>query len=132
VILKTLLAAACVAALAGCGGSAHVRRGPPPTKAAFAAAADRVCSTATTHRGRLAGLRKLAEQVPLDEQDLYRHWLVAERLAIHAGDVLTGRKKPGNVDPLVVLAIARGKIAGYARRLGAGMCVSAREVTMPS
>ena len=131
-IRKLALASTCVLALAACGGSAHVRKGPLPTKAAFAAAADRVCRTAKTHRGRLAGLRKLTGQVPLDEQDLYRHWLGAERLAIRAGDVLTGRKKPGNVDPLVELAIARGKIAGYARRLGAGVCVPAPEVTMPS
>jgi hypothetical protein len=129
---KLLLAAMCVLALAACGGSAHVRNGPPPTKVAFAAAADRVCRTAKTHRGRLAGLRKLAGQVPVDEQDLYRHWLGAERLAIDAGDVLAGRKKPGTVDALVVLAIAQGKIAGYARRLGAVMCVTARGVTMPS
>ncbi len=86
----------------------------------------------TTHRSRLAALRKLSGQVPLDEQDLYRRWLGAESLAVHAGDVLTGRKKPGTVDPLVVLAIARGKIAGYARRLGAVMCVAAPGVTMPS
>jgi hypothetical protein len=129
---KLLLATACVVALAACGGSGHVRKGPPPTKAAFAAAADRVCRTTKTHRGRLAGLRKIARQVPIDEQDLYRHWLGAERLAIHAGDVLTGRKKHGTVDPLVELAIARGKIAGYARLLGAMMCVTARGVTMRS
>ena len=129
---KLLLAATCVVALAACGGSAHTRKGPPPTKTAFAAAADRVCRTTTTHRGRLAGLRKLSKQVPFDEQDLYRLWLGAERLAIDAGDVLTGRKSHGTVDPLVVLAIARGKIAGYARRLGAVMCVTAPGVTMPS
>jgi hypothetical protein len=132
VILKTLLAATCVVALAACGGSAHGRKGPPPTKAAFAALANRVCRTTKTHRGRLAGLHKLAGQVPLDEQDLYRHWLAAERLAIAAADVLAGRKKAGDVDPLVVLAIARGKIAGYASRLGAVMCVAAPGVTMPS
>jgi hypothetical protein len=129
---KVLLAATCVIALAACGGSSHVRKGSPPTRAEFAAAADRVCRTTKTHRGRLAGLRKLAAQVPLDEQDLYRRWLGAERLAIHAGDVLSGRKKPGLVDPLVELAIARGKIAGYARRLRAIMCVAAPGVTMRS
>jgi hypothetical protein len=132
VIRKLLPVAICVVALAACGGSAHGRKGPPPTKAAFAAAANRVCRTTRSHRGRLAGLRKLAGQVPLDEQDLYRRWLGSERLAIAAGDVLTGRKKPGRVDPLVVLAIARGKIAGYAGRLGAVMCVAAPGVTMPS
>jgi hypothetical protein len=129
---KLLLAATCVAALAACGGSAHDRKGPQPTRASFAAAADRVCRTTKTHRGRLAGLHKLAREVPPDEQDLYRHWLGAERLAIDAGDVLTGRKKHGTVDPLVTLAIAQGKIAGYAHRLGAMMCVTAPGVTMPS
>jgi hypothetical protein len=77
-------------------------------------------------------LRKLAPRVPLDEQDLFRHWLSAERLAVDAADVLAGRKKEGQVAPLVELAIARGKIAGYARRLGARMCMAAPGVTMPS
>src|SRR5262245_22785022 len=129
---KVLLAATCVLALAACGGSPHARKGPAPTKSEFGAAADRVCRTTKTHRARLAGLSKLAARVPLDEQDLYRRWLGAERLAIHAGDVLTGRKKPGMVDALVELAIARGKIAGYARRLGAIMCAAAPGVTMRS
>src|SRR5262245_32657353 len=95
---KVLLAAICVLVLAACGAAPHARHGPAPTKAELAAAADRVCRTTTTHRGRLAGLRRLARQVPFDEQELYRRWLGAERLAIHAGDVLTGRKKPGMVD----------------------------------
>ncbi|MGE5272593.1 MAG: hypothetical protein ACM3QU_02320 [Verrucomicrobiota bacterium] len=129
---KLVLAAALAALLAGCGGSAHVRRGPPPTKAAFATAADRICRTARTHRGRIAGLSKLAPRVPLDELDLYRHWLSAERLAVGAGDVLAGRKKAGKVDPLVELAIARGKIAGYAQRLGANVCAAPPGVTIPS
>ena len=127
-----MLVAALAALLAGCGGSAHVRRGPPPTKAGFAAAADQVCRTAKTHRGRIAGLRPLAPKVPLTELDLYRHWLSAERLAVAAGDVLAGRKKAGRMDPLVELAIARGKIAGYARRLGADVCAVTPRVTMPS
>jgi hypothetical protein len=71
-------------------------------------------------------------KVPLDEVDLYRHWLSAERLAIDAGDVLAGRKKAGAEDPLVELAVAQGKIAGYSRRLGAKMCAGAPGVTMPS
>jgi hypothetical protein len=129
---KLVLTATLAAVLAGCGASTHVRRGPPPTKAAFAEAADRVCRTTKTHRGRIAGLHKLAARVPLDEVDLYRHWLTAERFAVDAGDVIAGRKKGGRVDPLVELAIARGKIAGYARRLGARMCAGAPGVTMPS
>jgi hypothetical protein len=129
---KLLLVAAFAVALAGCGGSAHVRRGPAPTKADFAAVADHVCRTTRTHRGRLAGLRKLAARVPLDELDLYRRWLGAERLAVDADDVLSGRKKKGIEDPLVELAVAQGKIAGYSRRLGARMCAGAPGVTMPS
>ena len=70
--------------------------------------------------------------VPLDEVDLYRHWLSAARLAIDAGDVLAGRKKAGTEDPLVELAVAQGKIAGYSRRVGATMCAGAPGVTMPS
>jgi hypothetical protein len=132
VACKLLLAATFVVILAACGGSTHGRRGPPPTKAEFAAAANHVCRTTETHRGRIAELRKLSSRVPLAEQDLYRHWLVAERLAVHAADVIAGRKKEGQVDPLVELAIARGKIAGYARRLGARMCIAAPGVTMRS
>jgi hypothetical protein len=130
--LKLLLLAAFATSLAACGGSAHVRQGPAPTKAAFAAAANQVCRTTKTHRGRLAGLRKLAAKVPVDDVDLYRQWLSAERLAIDAGDVVAGRKKRGPIDPLVELAVAEGKIAGYSRRLGARMCAGAPRVTMPS
>lgn len=129
---KLLLAGTLAVALAGCGESGHVRRTPPPTKAGFAAAAEHVCRTTKTHRGRLAGLRRLAPSVPPDELDLYRHWLGAERLAVDAGDVLAGRKKKGIDDPLVELAVAQGKIAGYSRRLGARMCAGAPGVTMPS
>jgi hypothetical protein len=132
VLPKLLIVAAIAVAVAGCGDSGHVRRGAPPTRAAFAAAADHVCRTTKTHRARLAGLRGLAPKVPLDEVDLYRRWLSAERLAIDAGDVLAGRKKAGVEDPLVELAVAQGKIAGYSRRLGAKMCRGAPGVTMRS
>ena len=132
-VIRTLLLAAAFATLvAGCGGSAHTRRSPPPTKAGFARAADTICRTAKTHRARISGLRPLAPKVPLADVDLYRHWLSAERLAVAAGDVLAGRKKRGRMDPLVELAIAQGKIAGYARRLGAGVCAVTPRVTMPS
>ena len=36
------------------------------------------------------------------------------------------------MDPLVELAIAQGKIAGYARRLGAEVCAVTPRVTMRS
>ncbi len=128
---KLAIAGTAVALLAGCGGGAHGRQTPPPTKAGFAAAADTVCRETKTHRGRLAGLRKL--RPPADERDLYGHWLSAERLAIAANDVIAGREKPeGKTDPLVQLAVAQGKISGYAGRLGALACRGAPGVTMSS
>jgi hypothetical protein len=128
---KLAIASTTLALLAGCGGGSHGRPSPPPTKAGFAAAADRVCRETKTHRGRLAGLRKL--RPPTAERDLYGHWLSAEQLAIAAGDVITGRKKPeGKTDPLVQLAIAQGKIAGYAGRLGALGCRESPGVRMSS
>jgi hypothetical protein len=128
---KLAIALATVVLLAGCGGGSHGRQSPPPTKAGFAAAADRVCRETRTHRGRLAGLRKL--RPPAAERDLYGQWLSAERLAIAADDVIAGRKEqPGKTDPLVQLAVAQGKIAGYAGRLGALACRGAPGVTMSS
>jgi hypothetical protein len=128
---KQAIAVAVVTLLAGCGGGSHRRPSPPPTKAGFAAAADRVCRETKTHRGRLAGLRKL--RPPADERDLFGHWLSAERLAIAANDVIAGRKKQeGKTDPLVQLAIAQGKIAGYAGRLGALACRASPGVKMGS
>jgi hypothetical protein len=117
------LAGASVLVLVGCGAS-HRAVGPPPTKTGFAAAADRVCGAAKTHRATIAGLRKL--RPPDDERDLYGRWLSAERLAVEAGDVIAHRAKPKDADPRVQLAIAEGKIAGYARRLGAVACVPAQ------
>jgi hypothetical protein len=48
--------------------------------------------------------------------------------------VIEGRKQQQQekMDPLVQLAIARGKIAGYAGRLGARACRVAPGVTMSS
>jgi hypothetical protein len=122
---------AAVVLLAGCGGGSHGRPSPLPTKAGFAAAADRVCRETKTHRARIAGLRKL--RPPADERDLYEHWLSAERLAVGAADVIESRKQQQEkMDPLVQLAIARGKIAGYAGRLDASACRVAPGVTMSS
>jgi len=122
---------AAVVLLAGCGGGSHGRLGPPPTKAGFAAAADSVCRETKTHRARIAGLRKL--RPPADDRDLYERWLSAERLAVGAADVIEGRKQQQEkMDPLVQLEIARGKIAGYAGRLGARACRVAPGVTMSS
>ena len=130
---KLAIAGAALVLLAGCGGGSHGRQAPRPTKAGFAAAADRVCRETKTHRGRIAGLRKL--KPPAAERDLYVRWLGAEHLAVHAGDLITGRKKPASgekADPLVQLAVAQGKIAGYAGRLGALACRGAPGVTMSS
>ena len=91
------------------------------SQAGFAAAADRVCRETKTHRWRIAGLRKL--RPPADARDLYQRWLSAERLAVGAADGIEGRKQQQEkMDPLVQLAIAQGKIAGYAGRLGARAC----------
>jgi hypothetical protein len=129
-VLRTLpVAVALVLVVAACGGS-RAHRGPPQTRAAFAAAADQVCREAKTHRARIVGLRKL--RPPLVEQDLYFHLLNAEHLAVDASKKLGHPSKEGAADPLVQLAIARGKIAGYARRLGADACAGAPAVTMPS
>ncbi|HEY7604691.1 MAG TPA: hypothetical protein VH760_10555 [Gaiellaceae bacterium] len=127
----TLTAGVAVVVLAGCGGS-HDLGGPAPTNAGFAAAADRVCRETKTHRARLAGLRKL--RPPLDERDLFQRWLSAERLAVSANDVIAGRKQPEEPAPdaLVQRAVALGKIAGYAGRLGARACRGAPGVTMTS
>ena len=128
---KLAIVGIAVLLLAACGGGSHGRPSPPSTKAGFAAAADHVCRETKTHRGRLAGLRKL--RPPADERDLYGHWLSAERLAIAANDVIAGRKEQEEkMDPLVQLSIAQGKISGYAGRLGASACRVAPGVTMPS
>jgi len=127
---QLLGASVAVLLLAGCGG-AH-QHPAPLTPAGFAAAANTVCLETKTHRGRIARLRKL--RPPLAERDLYAHWLSAERLAVHAADLIVGRKKAeeGEGDPRVTLAIAEGEIAGYAGRLGAGSCRRAPGVRMQS
>jgi hypothetical protein len=128
---KLAIAGVAAVLLTGCGGGSHGRQSPPPTKAGFAAAADRVCRETKTHRARIAGLRKL--RPPADERDLYEHWLSAERLAVAAADVLAGRKEQEEkMDPLVQLSIAQGKIAGYAGRLRALVCRGAPGGTIPS
>ena len=129
-MLRTLpVALVLVALVAACGGS-RAHKGLPETTAGFAAAANQVCRQARTHGARIAGLRKL--RPPLAEQDLYFHLLNAEHLAADAVKRLQHPSNEADVDPLVQLAIADGKIAGYARRLGADACVTAPAVTMPS
>ena len=97
------------------------------TARALAQAADTVCRQATTRSGLVARLRTL--RPPRAEQDLYSHWLSAERDALA---LATAKTKPKTtLDPRVILAIDEGKIAGYARRLGADTCASRAAGTLP-
>ena len=124
--MNRTLALLVVFALAGCGGS---ERKPAPTKAAFVKAADAICATATTRSGRVARLRAL--RAPSGMEDLYSHWLTAERDALEAVKPRKHPPKPDDPDPAVVLAIAQGKITGYARRLGAEGCARSATGTLP-
>ncbi len=121
-------AIAAVTVLAGCGGSATVSE-PPPAPAAFAAAADAVCSSAQTRDGRVARLRGL--RPPAGSEDVYAHWLRAEQDALNAVASMQDRSPDREGDPLVPLLAAEGKIAGYARRLGADTCAETAGGTMP-
>ena len=124
---QVLVAAAVVLVLGGCGGG-H-RPAPAPSPRAFVAQADRVCMQATTRRGRLERLRAL--QPPASAAELYAHWLTAEQDAIRAASALRDPAKRTELDPAVALVIAEGKIAGYARRLGAEACTRRASGTMP-
>ena len=125
--MKPTLALLVTIALAGCGGSRHRR--PVPTRAEVAAAAAAICAHATTRSGRLARLHGL--RAPRGLEDLYAHWLNAEKDAL---DAVTPRKrppKPDEPDPAVALAIAEGKIAGYAHRLAVEACARTATGTLP-
>ena len=87
---------------------------------AFRAEVSRICAEARTHEGRLARLRKL--RPPLQAEDLYSRWLRAERDAIEAAKPQQETTTQPLFDSRVPLAIAEGKIAGYARRLGVAAC----------
>jgi hypothetical protein len=121
---------ALVVLLAGCGGGGT--RKPPLSKQAFAAKANAVCARATTRTGLLARLRAL--RPPKAYQGLYAQWLKAER------DALEADKPPKQTltstvplfDPKVAKVVAAGKIAGYARRMGAQTCAKRAIATMPS
>jgi len=115
--LLGLLALALV--VTACGGKHPAT--PPLSPGAFRAEADRVCERAKTHAGRLAGLRKL--RPPLADEDLYAHWLKAERDAIEAAKPPRHTSAQPLFDSRIALTVAEGKIAGYARRLGAARCV---------
>jgi hypothetical protein len=115
--LPLLLAAAILAA--GCGGD-HARR-PPLSASAFRTQADRICVETRTHAARLARLHKL--RPPTVDKDLYAHWLMAEADAVAAAKPPRQRPKKPPFDPGIALTVAEGKIAGYARRLGARACM---------
>jgi len=104
--------------VAGCG-SGHAAK-PRLSVKAFRAEASRICAEARTHAGRLARLRKL--RPPLQAEDLYARWLRAERDAVEAAKPPEETTTQPLFDARVPLAIAEGKIAGYARRLGVAAC----------
>ena len=111
--------------LAGCGSGPHEA---PPTRSAFVADANRICATAKTRAERVAGLRAL--RAPTGGEALYARWLQAEEDAIASAKLLAdGSTLEG--DPLVLLAIAEGKVTGYARRMGAETCAKRTIGTMP-
>ena len=58
-------------------------------------------------------------------------WLRAEEDALAAATSLTDPSKKTEVDPAVALAIAEGKVTGYARRMGAETCAKRTIGTMP-
>jgi hypothetical protein len=104
--------------LASCG-SGHKPK-PHLSLEAFRAEANQICAETKTHGARLARLRKL--RPPARDEDLYARWLKAERDAVEAAR--PPRKTPAQplFDARIPLVIAEGKIAGYARRLGANAC----------
>jgi hypothetical protein len=105
-------------ALPACGGGrTHT---PPLTGQAFRTEANRICARTHSHAARLASLRRL--HPPAADQDLYAHWLKAERDAITATKPPKGEPTKPVFDERTPLTIAEGKIAGYARRLGATRC----------
>jgi hypothetical protein len=104
--------------LAACGGTK--RQTVRSTKAAFLTAVNRICAQAATPGGRVAKLRALHPPAGADE--LYVHWLRAEQDALEALTDRTGGSRDTGLDPALRIVIAHGKIAGYARRLGAEAC----------
>lgn len=112
--------------LAACG-SGHDRR-PVPTRAEFVAAADAICTKAKTRTGRVARLRAL--RPPGGTDDLFPRWLKAELDALKAVTPSDEPPDPDAPPTSVLLAIAQGKIAGYAHRLGAEECARSATGTL--
>jgi hypothetical protein len=121
--------------LAGCGGG-HGASEPAVSRRAFVAEANRICRSSGTGAELLARLRRL--RPPAAVKDVYGQLLRAEEDALAASEparngtetARTGSETPEG-DPLVPLAIAVGKIAGYARRLGMDACAAAPAGRMP-
>jgi hypothetical protein len=105
-------------AVAACGSTHGAKR--PLSREAFRTQANQICERAKTHAGRLAGLLKL--RPPVADQDLYARLLGAERAAIEAAKPPRQTSTQPLYDRRLPLTIAEGKIAGYARRLGATAC----------
>jgi hypothetical protein len=119
-----------VLVLAGCGQTAGGgSKRPALSHSEFVAQANRVCREASTRTARIAGLGHI--RPPAAAKDLYDHWLNAEREALAAAKELEQPTKKLKGDPLVPLTIAEGKIAGYARRLGAHACEEPQAGTIP-
>jgi hypothetical protein len=116
------------ALLAGCGGGAKVERQRYATAAAFAVAANGVCRVSRTRGTRLARLHRLVP--PVSERSLFDRWLKAEQSALDADREIAQPSGDRERDPRVQLAIAEGKVAGYARRLGADACAASPGVTI--
>jgi hypothetical protein len=118
-----------VLVLAGCGHTAGGGSEPALSHSEFVAHANQACRDASTRTARIAGLGRL--RPPAAAKDLYDHWLNAEREARAAAKELEQPTKKLKGDPLVPLTIAKGKIAGYARRLGANACEEPQAGTIP-
>ena len=124
---RLALALLVLALVAGCGGGTP--RKPPLSRSAFIAQANGICARAKTRTGLLARLHAL--RPPQAGKELYARWLKAERDALEAEKPLKFEPKEPLFDPGVARTVAAGKIAGYARRLGATICAKRAIGTMP-
>ena len=118
-----------VLVLAGCGKTPGSGSRSVLSQSEFVAEANRVCRDVTARAARVAALGRI--RPPAAAKDLYAHWLAAEREALAAAKELENPTEEPEGDPLVPLTIAEGKIAGYARRLGAHECSELQAGTMP-
>jgi hypothetical protein len=117
--------AVAVLVLAGCGGNTSSGPAPAASRDEFAAQANRICRVTATQAERVAALRRL--RPPAVDKELYAHWLTAERDALSAAKALANLSRASDGDdPLLLLTIAEGKIAGYSLRFGAQACARLR------